>query len=61
VSRSNTNHSLMTNVQKLADRRKQAKLKWLQDLSVVTEDNLSDVRREGSRHFRNNKKGIFAR
>jgi hypothetical protein len=38
---------------KLVDRRKQAKLQWLQDASVVNEDNLSNVRRETSRHFRN--------
>jgi hypothetical protein len=40
---------------KLVDRRKQAKLQWLQDPSVVNEDNLSNVRREASRHFRNKK------
>jgi predicted metallo-beta-lactamase superfamily hydrolase len=38
---------------KLVDRRKEAKLQWLQDPSVVNEDNLSNVRREASRHFRN--------
>jgi hypothetical protein len=43
---------------KLVDRRKQAKLQWLQDPSVVNEDNLSNVRREASRHFRN-KKGEY--
>jgi hypothetical protein len=32
----------------LVDRRKQAKLQWLQDPSVVNEDNLSNVRREAS-------------
>jgi hypothetical protein len=37
------------------DRRKQAKLQWLQDPSVVNEDNLSNARRESSRHFRNKK------
>jgi hypothetical protein len=41
---------------KLVDRRKQAKLQWLQDPSVVNEDNLSNVRREASRHFRNKKR-----
>jgi hypothetical protein len=40
----------------LVDRRKQAKLQWLQDPSEVKEDNLSNVRREASRHFRNNKR-----
>jgi hypothetical protein len=38
---------------KLVDRRKQAKLQWLQDPSIVNEDNLSNVRWEASRHFRN--------
>jgi hypothetical protein len=41
---------------KLADQRKQAKLHWLQDPSEVNEDNLSDVRQEASRHFRNKKR-----
>jgi hypothetical protein len=40
------------------DQRKQAKLQWLQDPSEVNEDNLSNVRRETSRHFRN-KKGEY--
>jgi uncharacterized FlaG/YvyC family protein len=39
----------------LVDRRKQAKLQWLQDPSEANEDNLSDVMREASRHFRNKK------
>jgi hypothetical protein len=37
---------------KLVDRRKQAKLQWLQDPSEADEDNLSDVRREADKHFR---------
>jgi hypothetical protein len=41
---------------KLFDRRKQAKLQWLQDPSEANEDNLSDVRREASKHFRNKKR-----
>jgi hypothetical protein len=41
---------------KLVDRRKQAKLQWLQDPCEVNEDNLSDVGREASRHFRNKKR-----
>jgi hypothetical protein len=41
---------------KLVDRSKQAKLQWLQDPSVVNEDNLSNVRQEASRHFRKKKK-----
>jgi hypothetical protein len=36
----------------LVDRRKKAKLQWLQNPSVVNEDNLSNVRREASRYFR---------
>jgi hypothetical protein len=43
---------------KLVDRGKQAKLQWLQDPSEVNEDNLSDVRREARRYFRN-KKGEY--
>jgi hypothetical protein len=39
--------------------RKQAKLQWLQDPSVVNEDNLSNVTREASRHFRNKKREYF--
>jgi hypothetical protein len=40
----------------LVDRRKRAKLQWLQDPSVVNEDNLRNVRREASRHFGNKKR-----
>jgi hypothetical protein len=41
---------------KLVVRRKQTKLQWLQDPSDVNEDNLSNVRWEASRHFRNQKR-----
>jgi hypothetical protein len=41
---------------KLVDQRKQAKLRWLQDPSEGNEDNLSDIRQEASRHFRNKKR-----
>jgi hypothetical protein len=41
---------------KLVYRRKRAKLLWLQDPSVVNEDNLHNVRRKASRHFRNKKR-----
>jgi hypothetical protein len=34
---------------------KQAKLQWLQDPSELNNDNLSDIRWEDSRHFRNKK------
>jgi hypothetical protein len=37
----------------LFDRRKQAKVQWLQDPREANEDNLSDVRQEASRYFRN--------
>jgi hypothetical protein len=40
----------------LADHRKQAKLQWLLDLSEANENNLSDVRREANRCFRNKKR-----
>jgi hypothetical protein len=40
----------------LVDRRKQAKLQWLQDPSKVNEDDLSNVREEASRHFSNKKR-----
>jgi hypothetical protein len=36
----------------LLDRRKQAKYKWLQDPSEINRDNLNNIRREASRHFR---------
>jgi len=41
---------------RLLDQRKQAKIKWLQDPSQSNVDNLNNVRREASRHFRNEKK-----
>jgi Ribonuclease G/E len=41
---------------KLVDRRKEAELKLLQGPSDANEDNLSDVWREASRHFRNMKR-----
>jgi hypothetical protein len=41
---------------KLLDKRKQAKLRWLQNLSKINGDNLNDIRRETSRHFRKKKK-----
>jgi hypothetical protein len=40
----------------LVDRRKQAKLQWLQDPSVANEDTLSNVRQEAIRHLRNKKR-----
>ncbi|PNF34871.1 hypothetical protein B7P43_G03116 [Cryptotermes secundus] len=41
---------------KLLDQRKQAKLQWLQDPSKINCDNLNNIRRETSRHFRNKKR-----
>jgi uncharacterized protein YPO0396 len=41
---------------KLVDQSKRAKLQWLQDPSVVNEDNLNNVKREASVHFRNKKR-----
>jgi hypothetical protein len=41
---------------KLVYRRKQTKLQLLQDPSEVNEGNLSNVRRESWRHFRNKKR-----
>ncbi|PNF24539.1 hypothetical protein B7P43_G05394 [Cryptotermes secundus] len=40
----------------LLDQRKQAKLQWLQDPSELNVDNLNNIRRETSRHFRNKKR-----
>jgi hypothetical protein len=40
----------------LLDQRDQAKLQWLQDPSDINGDNLNNIRREASRHFRNEKK-----
>jgi hypothetical protein len=41
---------------KLLDKRKQAKLQWLQDPSELNGDNLNNVRSEASKHFRKKKK-----
>jgi hypothetical protein len=38
---------------KLIHQKKQAKLQWLQDPYEINGDNLNNVRRETSRHFRN--------
>jgi len=40
------------------DQMKRAKMHWIQDPSQSNVDNLNDVRREVSRHFRNKKEGI---
>ena len=43
----------------LLDRRKRAKMQWIQDPSQSNVDNLNKVRREISRHFRNKKKAYL--
>jgi hypothetical protein len=46
-------HGLTKNAQ---NQRKQAKLQWLHDPSEINGDNLNNVRREASRHFRTKKR-----
>ena len=41
------------------DRRKRAKMQWIQDPSQSKVDNLNSVRREVSRHIRNKKKAYL--
>ena len=41
------------------DERKQAKMQWVQDPSQRNVDNVNNVRREASRHFRNKKKAYL--
>jgi len=41
------------------DQRKRAKMQWIQDPSQSNIDNLNNVRREVSRHFRNKKKACL--
>jgi hypothetical protein len=41
------------------DKRKQAKMQWIQDPSRSNADNLNSVRRDVSRHFRNKKKAYL--
>jgi len=40
----------------ILDQRKQAKIQWIQDPNQSNVDNLNNVRRDASRHFRNKKK-----
>jgi hypothetical protein len=42
----------------LLDQRKQAKFQWLRNPSEIDGDNMSNVRRDASRHFRNKKENI---
>jgi hypothetical protein len=46
----------MINIKKLIDRKKQAKLQWLQNPSQVNGDNMDNIRREASRTFRTKKR-----
>ena len=43
----------------ILDQRKRAKMLWIQDPSQSNVDNLNNVRREFSRHFRNKKKAYL--
>ena len=43
----------------ILDQRKQAKMQWIENPSQSNEDNLSNVRRDTSRHFRNKKKAYL--
>jgi hypothetical protein len=44
---------------RFSDQRKQAKMHWIQDPSQSNVDNLNNVRRDASRHFRNKKKAYL--
>ena len=41
------------------DQRKQSKMQWIQDPSRSNVDNLNNVRRDASSHFRNKKKAYL--
>jgi hypothetical protein len=43
---------------KLLDQTKQAKSQWLQDTSKIHGDNLNNIRRETSRHFKKKRGNI---
>jgi hypothetical protein len=43
----------------ILDQKKQAKMVWIQDPSQSNVDNLNNVRRDASRHFRNKQKAYF--
>ena len=43
----------------ILDQRKQTKMQWIQDPSQSNADNLNNVRRDASRHFRNKKKAYL--
>jgi len=41
------------------DQKKQAKMQWIQDPNRRNVDNLNNIRRDASRHFRNKKKAYL--
>jgi hypothetical protein len=43
----------------ISDQRKQAKMQWIQDPSQNNVDNMNNVRRDASRHFRNKQKAYL--
>ena len=43
----------------ILDQRKRAKMQWIQDPSQNNVENLNNVRRDASRHFRNKKKAYL--
>jgi hypothetical protein len=43
----------------ILDQRKQTKMQWIKDPSQSNVDNLNNVRRDASRHFRNKKRHIL--
>jgi hypothetical protein len=43
----------------ILDQRKQAKMQWIQDANKNNLDNMNNVRRDASRHFRNKKKAYL--
>jgi hypothetical protein len=43
----------------MSDHRKRAKMQWIQDPSQSYVDNMNNVRRDASRHFRNKKKAYL--
>ena len=44
---------------RILDQRKQAKIQWVQDPSQSIVDNLNNVRRKATRHFRNKKEAYL--
>jgi hypothetical protein len=44
---------------RLLEQKKQSKLQWLKEPSEINEDNLNNLKRETSRHFRNKTDNIL--